>query len=788
MKLSLAWIFDHIDADWQKSNPEKIVELFNKTTAEIEGSYHIAHDLTQFFMVNAESQNDLNQTVSIPELKQTISLPTRSVLFTEPAGKWLVKKEGSHFRWATFADFNVEKEGYLPTFTVADIDMTGTWRTQWQATDVIFEVDNKSITHRPDMWGHRGFAREIAAFMKLPFRSSATLLKPIPEIPFHRATSKVTATCPITIDNQDVDGCKQFSGLYFSSVAITASTIHMASRLMNIGARPINALIDLTNYVMNDWSQPVHAYDADKIQSNNIVIRKAHNEEKLHLLGDIELTLTSDDIVIANAQAPMCLAGIKGGKDSGISSATTKIFLEAATFDAGTVRRTAQHHKLRTDSSTRFEKTLNPEQTIEVIKRFAYLVDAWNFKATHAQEIVWLGSERKKHTIQVPHVFLESRIGIMLTEADVVTLLTPLEFTVITNKNSTGECVYDITIPPFRASKDIKIKEDILEEIVRCYGFERIPPIIPKITRLPFNMLATTRARLIKRFFAHTANMMEQQNYSLIDEQFVASLGITVHEVISLVNPISENHHRMIPSLIPGLLKNIKENHNHRDALSFFEWGRVWKGKGSDDIIETKSLAGIVFKKRATVDFYVGKAIITNMITALGLDETKLSWKKSAQYDPWYSPHQTTDILYSDNVIGTAGVADLIILNKLEIDAESSAFLFEIDGNFLATTPPQIHRYKHISKFQDTYVDISLFAPLTLATQLVIDTLRTIDPLIKQVELIDFFEKAEWHDVRALTVRLWLEHNEKTLQKADIDAVWQRATAATAKLGAKARI
>jgi len=800
MKLSLAWIFDHIDADWQKSNPEKIMELFNKTTAEVESFYTVAHDLTTFFMAKPDEAEEQKQAkpdeapslmrerrrVIIPELQQTISLPLRPSSATEIAGCWLVKKEGSNFRWATLADFGVEKEGVLQSFAVTEQQLTGSWREQWQDTDVILEVDNKSITHRPDMWGHRGFAREIAAFMKLPLRPVSHFLKPIPTLPFHRATSKQTATCPIVIDNQDVDGCSRYAGLYFSAAQNSASDIRMASRLMNIGSRSINALVDLTNYVMNDWSQPMHTYDADKIQGSTVVIRKAHAEEPFRVLGDVDLTLTPDDMIIADAQQPMCLAGIKGGANSGVSSATTKIWLEAATFDAGVVRRTAQRHKLRTDSSARFEKTLNPEQTIEAIQRFAHLLDVIGIKATAAQEIVWVGAENKIQTIEVSHAFLESRMGISLTDTEIINLLTPLEFHVLKSKNQAGETVYLVTIPAFRASKDIKIKEDILEEIVRTYGFDRIPLIFPKITRLPFSMQATMRVRTIKRFFAQAASMIEQQNYSLFDEQFIASLGLKLLEVVHLINPISENHFRMITSLVPGLFKNIKENHVHHEALSFFEWGRVWKGQG--DKVETKSLAGIIFKKREDVDFYAGKALITHMFHALGLDENKLVWAKPVgSQDQWYAQYQTAQILYDGKVIGTAGMADPVIMNKLSVDAPCTAFIFELDGSFLISAPARIPAYSQISKFQDTYVDISLFAPLNLATQSVIEKLRTVDELVKRVDLIDFFEKEEWQDVRAVTVRLWLEHPEKTLQKVEIDAVWQLATTAVAALGAKVR-
>lgn len=781
MKLSLAWIFDHIDADWHKQSPEKIIELFNKRTAEVESFHTIAHDMSSFFMATPTDGGEL----FIAELNQTITLPARTKTATDVPGAWLVKKEGNNFRWATPIDFGGDKGSPLAAFSVSKNDLMGNWRTQWQAHDVIMEVDNKSITHRPDMWGHRGFAREIAAYMQLPLKPQATLLKNIPTVPFHRATSKPTATNPFTIDNQDVDGCKHFSGLYFPSVSVPACSIRVASRLLNMGANPINGLIDMTNYVMNDWTQPVHAYDADKLNGKKIIIRKANDQEALSLLGQTTLSMTTSDIIITDAHNPVGLGGIKGGLDSGVSNTTQKIFLEAATFEASTIRRTAQRHKIRTDASARFEKTLNPEMTIEVLQRFAKLLEEHGIEACHADEIVWVGSELKKSTITLSHNFIQQRMGISLQEDDVINLLTPLEFGIELSKDESGSTIYTVTVPPFRAAKDIKIKEDILEEIVRCYGFENIPLVTPTITRSPFLMHATTRVRTLKRFFATVASMIEQQNYSLCDEQFITSLGVKINEIVSLVNPISENHYRMITSLIPGLLKNISDNHIHHDALSFFEWGRVWKQ--NNETVETKSVAGVFFKKRAIVDFYDCKAIITHMFHALGFDTSKLTWEKATQSDAWFTHHQTAIIRYEQTVVGTAGMASSIIMDKLGIDAPSSAFIFELDGSFLLSAATSNIHYNPISKFQDTFVDISLMVPLTVTTHTLVQATQKIDSLVKRVDLIDFFEKEEWTDARAITIRLWLEHHEKTLQKTDIDTVWSKATEALSTLGAKVR-
>ncbi len=296
--------------------------------------------------------------------------------------------------------------------------------------------------------------------------------------------------------------------------------------------------------------------------------------------------------------------------------------------------------------------------------------------------------------------------------------------------------------------------------------------------------------------------MTEQQSYAMFDEQFIASLDWKPNVAVSVVNPVSENYARMATSLVPGLLKNIKENHVQRDQLAFFESARVWQWLDKEPV-ERKQVAGVFFKKRSTVDFYQCKYQLNNLLTMLGFKHDIVSWKKlTTTPEPWYQAHQSAQLIYENRVIGVAGKCDPAFITKLDIDVASDAFIFELDADFLLNHQLGISKFVPLSKFQQTSFDVSLFVPLTLEAAAIKASITTIDTLIKHVELVDFFEKtaaglpsqsseratAGAAASRALTFRIWLGSDERTLEKADMDMVRQAVVAAVEKLGVTVRV
>ena len=264
MKVSLAWIFDHISAERKREDVDQIVSLFNQITAEIESIHHWSYDLDSLaFALFQEAGAAPYWSFYIPEWDISLQLPARQSsddeILKHPDIVFLVKREKDEVRFAMYADIGSDREGELPAFFCRKKELwSGAWKHFVEADDVIFEVDNKSLTHRPDMWGHRGFAREVAAFLKLPFRNETEFLVE-KEIRYGDKTMESTQDQPLAIEVDDAKACAKFAGLYLKDIENKPSDFFMAMRLIRVGSRPISLLVDLTNYVMLDFSQPMHA-------------------------------------------------------------------------------------------------------------------------------------------------------------------------------------------------------------------------------------------------------------------------------------------------------------------------------------------------------------------------------------------------------------------------------------------------------------------------------------------------------------------------------------------------
>ena len=786
MKLSIAWIFDHIDADWKKQDINNLVKRFNQVTAEIEDFYKVEFDLKNFSLAKVVDDGVKNFKVSIPEWKTELELPCRELKkhflpenFSDLA--FLVYKDNDKIRWATLADFNVDKDGLLAPVSVSDGDLKGKWKDKFENKDVIIEVDNKTVTHRPDMWGHRGFAREIAAFLDLPFIPESKFIKNVEVISADKKT-KPTKDNPISIEISNSDNCKRFAGTYFSSIQHQASDITMFSRILKVGSRPINSVIDLTNYLMLDWSQPVHAYDASRIEGQKIVARMAKKSETLSLLDGTDAKLTTEDLVICDKKKPLCLAGIVGGAKDSVGANTKEVFLEAANFYAGSVRKSALRHKVRTESSSRFEKTLDPNQITTAIQRFLFLADQFGVKLEGGNEIVCVGPKAEVKKMEIPHSFFEKRSGFELSVDEIVKPLRKLEFEV-----SLEDRIYKITVPSFRSSKDVEIKEDILEEVIRFYGFDNIKLKFPSFERRPYDLTPIFRTRKIKSFFTSVAKMMEHQNYVFYDEDFINSLNFSPENYLELLNPASDNLKKMATSLVPGLLKNIKDNFVQNESLRFFELGRIWEDH-QKGLVEQKRLSGIFFEKRKSVDFYECKSLITLFLEGMGIGLSEITFEKvNNPSDPWFRKYQTAKIYVGDEKIGIIGCMEKTFLSKLDVLPESDAFIFDLDAEFLLNFEAKEKKFKLLPKYQETTLDFSILLPLEITTKKVEDLLAGADELVSGVKLIDYFEKKEWSDKRSLTFRVNVTDTEKTLEKSEIDSVWNKCVKLLEDVGAKLR-
>ncbi len=774
MKLSLSWLCDHIDADWRKIDVQALVNLFNKTTAEIEGFDKVSLDLKKLAAAKIKEVTSSAIVVETPEWKHTIDMPVRSDVMKNQS--YLIAKEGDSYQWAKLIHFGSEKEGLLPAFTIAETDLNGDWKKKIESEDVILHLDNKSVNHRPDMWGHRGVAREVAAMLKLPFKALDHMLIP------HEIEESKTGTClkkfDFTIEVQNSDSCRRFSGLYFNQIDSDPCDLHLAARLARVDSRPINTIVDATNYVMLDIGQPLHAFDAQKLSKPTIVVRNAKNKETITLLDGQTVELSGDDCVITDGQKPVALAGIMGSNNSGIEAKATpaQLFLESANFNPSTIRKTAGRVKKRTEASARFEKDLDLNQIVLGIKRFLKVIDDANIAWKAADPIMVIGKEAEQKQLEVSHDYIQKLLGVTIDPKFVIQTLEKLEFAV-SEKNG----IYHIIVPSFRATKDINIKQDIVEEIGRFYGYETITEVFPLRETKPFDLTPVTRKRKIKELLAYSLSMHEVYTYAFFDESFLQTINWQPQKTLRVQEAVSENWQRLVTSLVPNLLKVVQAHASELDQMNFFDWARIWPEHTA--LEEKTSLAGIFVNQKKPVDFYDCKAQLNKIACVLGVT---FEWIKAdeSKLEQWYLPYQTAYLLCDGQVIGVAGKVNPAFFNKV---ATGDAFIFELDGEFLLNHAIAVKRFTPAYKYPSIVRDVSMLISVSTTVQSLRDALKKIDAKITHVDLLDFFEKAEWKDQKSLTFRITMVDPAATMTTAQADAIMGNVNEYLQKQGAVIR-
>ncbi len=776
MKLSLAWIFDHIDADWKSIDVKKLVSDFNQKTAEIESFFPFHIDLDHLAVAQVVTRDEESLTVKCPEWGITTQLSGRADVFIND---WVMIKRTDHtYSWALDTHLGGYKQIQLPAFYMPEFMQDGEWKATIENHDIILEIDNKSITHRPDMWGHRGYAREIAALLDLPFKDLSSVLPDVSVLQHaQRQSSGPSMPFDLAIDTS---ACLRFAAVYIKEVVNQPSLLWMAHRLIRTENRSIDAIVDITNYVMLDLGQPLHAFDANTLTGNKVTMRMAHAKEKLTLIDGQELTLTTEDVVVADASHAVSLAGVMGGAATRVTRKTTSVLLEAACFDASTIRKTAMRHKKRTEGSTRQEKSIDPAQEVLLIRRTLQLLKEAGILLSPSHTVIALGTLPSPLVIVVSHLFIEQKLGVALDVDQVVRILEKIAFVVKIVLDDFGNTCYEITVPSFRATKDITIPEDIVEEVGRFYGYDRIIPVLPRITTEPFSLIQLRRLRSIKIMLATGYAFRELYSYAFYDETLLAALKWQPEDAVHIQNPVSEHWRRLVTSLVPHLLRAVEQNAVDHDQLHFFEWARVWWQKDTV-ILEEKRLAGILFDK-SQLDFYTAK----HMVNAISdLVHLPLEWKKIDKPElPWLMPYQSAQLVHNGTVIGYAGMVDPVFVRPL---FEGPAFVFELNGDYLMNFTPEPLRFVALSKYPAVVRDISMLVPLQHTAQSYLDLVAGIHGTITQVALVDFFQKDEWHDKRSLTVRITLQDPNKTLTAQEVDAVIEQAVAAVQQQGAVIR-
>lgn len=772
MKLSLSWIFDHLAGSWSDYDVAQMVERFNLTTAEIESFEHCVTNVQNFTLGTVTTITD-NVTVFCPELNKEFQLSSRPDAVM--GATFFLFVHNNDFRWAALADWHAAKEGLIAPVRATKKELAGDWKNKFEAEDYILTLENKSITHRSDLWSHRGIAREIGAIFDIKLKKQDKFVHEFP-VEKHAQFAPATHKRDFAINIKAPAICKRFAGGLLTAVDYTPSIISIAHRLARVDSKPIDAIVDATNYVMFDLGQPMHAFDADKISTCMIEPMFAHEGQTLELLDKQIVQLTTDDLIISDGKRALALAGVMGGTETGVSKETRSLFIEAGCFDAGTVRKAALRVKKRTEASTRFEKSLDGANTIIALERFLTLLQKNKIAFTLNGALVLLGHESEQQTIVVAHDFIEKKLGIELKPTTVKKTLTSLGFQLKKSGKN-----YSIEVPSFRSSKEPLIKEDIVEEVGRFVGYQNIPLIMPALTLAPSSMSDVLFERIVKNYCAYAFRAHEVTNYALYDQEFLRKINWAPADAVTIQNPVSENWQMMVTSLIPHLFKNIEQNKTE-SQLRFFECNRVWYKTGQT-VTEKKIIAGIAFAHKQALDFYAMKDELQQLFAFCNIE---VSWMQSQEFlYPWMHRYQTALLKDDSGMIGYAGMVDPAFLSTI---AEGHAFIFELDAEqLLAASGEYVEKFVSLTKYPSTWFDVSMMVPLNVTVDALKKIIMHADGRIFKVDLIDFFQKEEWKDQRSITMRFYARDPEKTLSHEEIDHMYGHVVLGLKQAGAQIR-
>ena len=551
-----------------------------------------------------------------------------------------------------------------------------------------------------DCFSHNGIARELSVLLN----RKAT---------YPKIKTKETLKDSISVDIENGDDCLRYTALIIKNVKIEDSPKWLKEKLEVCGINSINNIVDFTNYVMLETGQPMHAFDYDKI-SGGIITRKAKKGEKISLLGDKEYTLDENILVIADKEAPLAIAGIKGGKKAEITKETNNIVLESANFNHKLISQTARRLNIRTDASLRFEQNIDPNLTTYAIDRVASLIGL-----PSSSKIDVYKKKLKPWNVKINIDEINKTLGIDIPEKEIVRILKNLGFIVKANMV--------IEVPTYR--QDIVIPENITEEVGRIYGYDKIPLTLPDFStpaKINYDIFWQNKTKDTMKELGYS----EVFGYSFIGDQEKDDFNLTVREIN---NPVSSYYKYLRPTIIPQLINFTKENLKYFDKVKIFELGKVF------DKRERMVLSGAISGN----DYLSIKGDILTLLNTLGIN--KVSFGKE-------------EIKIGKDVIGKAGIKSKIIF-------------FEIDFEKIQKNAIDNREYRHVSYHPIASRDISGLIDEDIEIEDIVSKIENID-LVKSVEVFDVYKgKNVPSGKKSISLRINLQSEEKTLDGEIIDKI-----------------
>lgn len=618
--------------------------------------------------------------------------------------------------------------------------------------DTILEIDNKSLSNRPDLWGHYGIARELSVIYNVPLKE-LEINKPdgLPEY---------------KVSIEEKDKCKRYAAVKIEGVNTKESPSWMKTLITNAGMRPINAIVDITNYVMMAVGQPTHAFDSTHVEGEKIVVRNARENEKLLLLDNNELDLTTDDLVICDESSPLALAGIRGGKKDSILPETTSVVLEVANFSAGTIRKTGKRFAEKTDASIRYEKGIDTQRVnlgislaLELFKEIFPDSKVVAFKDEYVEAT-------PNNVIDVTKKFLDDRLGKVIGNEEITRILTGLGYEVSFDNET-----YHVVVPTFRSTGDVTLKDDVMGDIARLLGydsFEKKPLTINFEHAVLQNDVLLERR--LKEYLSYRCGFNEIITYPWIDEKYIDAAGLDKSKMVMLATPPSPEQAYLRASLVPGLLEAISKNLRYFDEFRIYEMTEVFeKGEyheSSEDEtlpIHKNYLSGAIVKKDAKSAFYEIKGVIESMSSYVHMESLSFRPCESSSY---LDKNAKLDIYVGDILVGSLGLLSVKTMADSKIK-RTNVGIFEINVSELIPYPSRTNEFKHLPEIPLVEKDLSVLVDEDVTWEKISKMIRN------KVSEYSFVEEYRGEQVptgkKSVTFKVKLGDGKSTLTSDDIN-------------------
>ncbi|MFH1545894.1 MAG: phenylalanine--tRNA ligase subunit beta [Patescibacteria group bacterium] len=624
--------------------------------------------------------------------------------------------------------------------------------------DTIFEIDNHAITHRSDLFSHVGFAREIAVLLDQKFEERQFALPKI--------------EMKLDVEVAEPKLCARYSGLKIAGIKIQPSPKKIQKRLESCGVRAINNVVDATNFVLLELGQPMHAFDSKKIAGGWIVVRRAKKEEKLKTLDGEVLELSPENLVIADAEKPIALAGVMGGANSEVAEATTEIILEAANFDAVSIRKTSIEFGLRSESSLRFEKRLDPELPPKAIARFLEILRETNpeLKILAAADVKNFTPE--KRVLELSLAALQKKLGAPVSSEKAVAILRALGFRVekLTEKD------LKVEVPSFRAGRDVEQPIDLMEEVIRHLGYRTFPSEFPQVQMespqrdFSRELKNEIEDALVGFGFHETATL------ALVPEKLLRAANRKTETAFRLANPPSEDYRFLRNSLLASLFETASKNIRREKSFRLFEVSTVFQ-KNSD---ERNFVSALVVGEENS--FLAIRGVLEKFFVSL---KFPADFSETISPPAAAHPGRIADIKINGKKIGT--VAELHPAVAKNFELPTSAF-FNLDFDMLSKIPRPAVEAADLPKFPGVPRDLAILIPKKTLTREVENAILSADSKICDLKLFDVYEgEGIPAGMKSLAFSFEIRDENKTLEEKESEEILQKIVANLERIEGKLR-